>query len=164
MPGKSLRDVALGQLAGCEMGLTLESEEGEVPHLRWSQAPPLPWPRPGSADYLFPAYMRGSFFAGNPPRSVRRPPPAVFSVSLSTCLYHKKKVSTLLSKSLSLSHSSVLLLWKPKKCHYYEREFACWKPAAFQFKKPLPVSIFVPNVFDFVERPLDLRASHPAEI
>ena len=51
MPGKSLRDVALGQLAGCEMGgLTLESEEGEVPHLRWSQAPPLPWPRPGSAD------------------------------------------------------------------------------------------------------------------
>ena len=51
MPGKCLRDVALGQLAGCEMGLTLESEEGEVPHLRWSQAPPLPWPRPGSADY-----------------------------------------------------------------------------------------------------------------
>jgi len=40
----------VGQLAGCEMGLTLESEEGEVPHLRWSQAPPLPWPRPGSAD------------------------------------------------------------------------------------------------------------------
>ena len=26
------------------------NEEGEVPHLRWSQAPPLPWPRPGSAD------------------------------------------------------------------------------------------------------------------
>ena len=51
MPGKCLRDVALGQLAGCEMGLTLESEEGEVPHLRWSQAPPLPWPRPGSADF-----------------------------------------------------------------------------------------------------------------
>ena len=50
MPGKSLRDVALGQLAGCEMGLTLESEEGEIPHLRWSHAPPLPWPRPGSAD------------------------------------------------------------------------------------------------------------------
>ena len=50
MRGKCLRDVALGQLAGCEMGLTLESEEGEVPHLRWSQAPPLPWPRPGSAD------------------------------------------------------------------------------------------------------------------
>ena len=71
MPGKCLRDVALGQLpgcemgltleseegalgqlAGCEMGLTLESEEGEVPHLRWSQAPPLPWPRPGSADII----------------------------------------------------------------------------------------------------------------
>ena len=47
---KKLRDVALGQLAGCEMGLPLESEEGEVPHLRLSQAPPLPWPRPGSAD------------------------------------------------------------------------------------------------------------------
>ena len=51
MPGKCLRDMALGQLDGCEMGLTLESEEGEVPHLRWSQAPPLPWPRPGSADF-----------------------------------------------------------------------------------------------------------------
>ena len=50
MPGKCLRDMALGQLDGCEMGLTLESEEGEVPHLRWSQAPPLPWPRPGSGD------------------------------------------------------------------------------------------------------------------
>ena len=49
MPGKCLRDMALGQLDGCEMGLTLD-EEGEVPHLRWSQAPPLPWPRPGSAD------------------------------------------------------------------------------------------------------------------
>ena len=35
---------------GCKIGLTVESEEGEVPHLRWSQAPPLPWPRPGSAD------------------------------------------------------------------------------------------------------------------
>ena len=56
MPGKCLRDVALGQLPGCEMGLTLESEEGEVPHLRWSQAPPLPWPRPGSADILFILY------------------------------------------------------------------------------------------------------------
>ena len=51
MPGKCLCDVALRRLAGCEMGLTLESEEGEVPQLRWSQAPPLPWPRPGSADY-----------------------------------------------------------------------------------------------------------------
>ena len=38
-------------LDGCKIGLTVESEEGEVPHLRWSQAPPLPWPRPGSADY-----------------------------------------------------------------------------------------------------------------
>ena len=50
MPGKCLRDMAFGQLDGCEMGLTLESEEGEVleseegevPHLRWSQAPPRP--------------------------------------------------------------------------------------------------------------------------
>ena len=24
----------------------------KVPHLRWSQAPPLPWLRPGSADML----------------------------------------------------------------------------------------------------------------
>ena len=23
----------------------------KVPHLRWSQAPPLPWLRPGSADF-----------------------------------------------------------------------------------------------------------------
>ena len=81
MPGKCLRDVALGQLAGCEMGLTLESEEGalgqlagcemgltleseegEVPHLRWSQAPPLPWPRPGSADtYITICYIAYSF-------------------------------------------------------------------------------------------------------
>ena len=36
-------------LDGCKIGLTVESEEGEVPHLRWSQAPPLPWRRPGSA-------------------------------------------------------------------------------------------------------------------
>ena len=57
MPGKCLRDVALGQLAGCEMDLTLESEEGEVPHLRWSQAPPLPWPRPGSADIYIYIYI-----------------------------------------------------------------------------------------------------------
>ena len=25
---------------------------GKVPHLRWSQAPPRPWRRPGSADYI----------------------------------------------------------------------------------------------------------------
>ena len=30
MPGKCLRDVALRWLAGCEMGLTLESEEGAL--------------------------------------------------------------------------------------------------------------------------------------
>ena len=39
-------------LDGCKIGLTVESEEGEVPHLRWSQAPPLPWRRPGSADII----------------------------------------------------------------------------------------------------------------
>ena len=26
---------------------------GQVPHLRWSQAPPRPWRRPGSADFFF---------------------------------------------------------------------------------------------------------------
>ena len=30
LPGKCLRDVALRRLAGCEMGLTLESEEGAL--------------------------------------------------------------------------------------------------------------------------------------
>ena len=45
------RQKLLMWLDGCKIGLTVESEEGEVPHLRWSQAPPLPWPRPGSADY-----------------------------------------------------------------------------------------------------------------
>ena len=44
------RQKLLMWLDGCKMRLTVESEEGEVPHLRWSQAPPLPWPRPGSAD------------------------------------------------------------------------------------------------------------------
>ena len=45
------RQKLLMWLDGCKIGLTVESEEGEVPHLRWSQAPPLPWPRPGSADF-----------------------------------------------------------------------------------------------------------------
>ena len=58
MPGvpvgcKSGHKKRLMWLDGCKMGLTVESEEGEVPHLRWSQAPPLPWPRPGSADSMF---------------------------------------------------------------------------------------------------------------
>ena len=26
-------------------------QERQDPHLRWSQAPPRPWRRPGSADY-----------------------------------------------------------------------------------------------------------------
>ena len=52
-------------LDGCKIGLTVESEEGEVPHLRWSQAPPLPWPRPGSADINHPAIGIGAI--GVPP-------------------------------------------------------------------------------------------------
>ena len=62
MPSQRLKGLANGKLGGPEkplmcglgskIGLTVESEEGEVPHLRWSQAPPLPWPRPGSADYV----------------------------------------------------------------------------------------------------------------
>ena len=60
MPSQRFKGLANGKLRGPEkplmcglgskIGLTVESEEGEVPHLRWSQAPPLPWPRPGSAD------------------------------------------------------------------------------------------------------------------
>ena len=30
---------------------TCSGPTGQVPHLRWSQAPPRPWRRPGSADY-----------------------------------------------------------------------------------------------------------------
>ena len=62
MPSQRLKGLANGKLGGPEkplmcglgskIGLTVESEEGEVPHLRWSQAPPLPWPRPGSADLV----------------------------------------------------------------------------------------------------------------
>ena len=37
-----------GQTAG---GWSICSQEKPVPHLRWSQAPPLPWRRPGSADF-----------------------------------------------------------------------------------------------------------------
>ena len=50
MPSQRFKGfTVLKGLEGLER-LTVESEEGEVPHLRWSQAPPLPWPRPGSAD------------------------------------------------------------------------------------------------------------------
>ena len=51
------RQKLLMWLDGCKIGLTVESEEGEVPHLRWSQAPPLPWPRPGSADMYIIYYI-----------------------------------------------------------------------------------------------------------
>ena len=51
------RQKLLMWLDGCKIGLTVESEEGEVPHLRWSQAPPLPWPRPGSADIYIYIYI-----------------------------------------------------------------------------------------------------------
>ena len=69
MPSQRLKGLANGKLGGPEkplmcglgskIGLTVESEEGEVPHLRWSQAPPLPWPRPGSADI----YVAAMYFA-----------------------------------------------------------------------------------------------------
>ena len=62
MPSQRFKGLANGKLRGPEkalmcglgskIGLTVESEEGRVPHLRWSQAPPLPWPRPGSADNI----------------------------------------------------------------------------------------------------------------
>ena len=29
----------------------------QVPHLRWSQAPPLPWRRPGSADIFLLVFL-----------------------------------------------------------------------------------------------------------
>ena len=52
MPSQRFKGfTVLKGLEGLER-LTVESEEGEVPHLRWSQAPPLPWPRPGSADNM----------------------------------------------------------------------------------------------------------------
>ena len=67
MPSQRLKGLANGKLGGPEkplmcglgskIGLTVESEEGEVPHLRWSQAPPLPWPRPGSADIYMYIYV-----------------------------------------------------------------------------------------------------------
>ena len=41
------------QTAGCNAGtagLGAMAVTKQVPHLRWSQAPPLPWRRPGSAD------------------------------------------------------------------------------------------------------------------
>jgi len=31
-------------------GKVVASQQKQAPHLRWSQAPPLPWQRPGSAD------------------------------------------------------------------------------------------------------------------
>ena len=44
------------QTAGCNAGtagLGAMAVTKQVPHLRWSQAPPLPWRRPGSADFDF---------------------------------------------------------------------------------------------------------------
>ena len=65
------RQKLLMWLDGCKIGLTVESEEGEVPHLRWSQAPPRPWPRPGSADigtmsWLHPAEKGREMVCGHP--------------------------------------------------------------------------------------------------
>ena len=59
------RQKLLMWLDGCKIGLTVESEEGEVPHLRWSQAPPLPWPRPGSADIMTLVFFMGFGFAND---------------------------------------------------------------------------------------------------
>ena len=36
-------------------------QERQDPHLRWSQAPPRPWRRPGSADYTDTVYPFYSF-------------------------------------------------------------------------------------------------------
>ena len=33
-------------------GKVVASQQKQAPHLRWSQAPPLPWRRPGSADIV----------------------------------------------------------------------------------------------------------------
>ena len=35
----------------------------QVPHLRWSQAPPLPWRRPGPADYISSHTPRNRFLS-----------------------------------------------------------------------------------------------------
>ena len=41
-----------GELAGTSLDMVKAmAVTNQVPHLRWSQAPPLPWPRPGSADF-----------------------------------------------------------------------------------------------------------------
>ena len=49
MPGIFTR---CGLAAACWLrdGFNLGKRRRGGPHLRWSQAPPLPWPRPGSAD------------------------------------------------------------------------------------------------------------------
>ena len=40
-----------GELAGTSLDMVKAmAVTNQVLHLRWSQAPPLPWPRPGSAD------------------------------------------------------------------------------------------------------------------
>ena len=44
-------DCALGALSELAEGKVVASQQKQAPHLRWSQAPPLPWRRPGSADY-----------------------------------------------------------------------------------------------------------------
>jgi len=38
------------------------SQDKQVPHLRWSQAPPLPWERPGSADISLKLFCGNSLF------------------------------------------------------------------------------------------------------
>ena len=43
-------DCALGALSELAEGKVVASQQKQAPHLRWSQAPPRPWRRPGSAD------------------------------------------------------------------------------------------------------------------
>ena len=50
---------ALGALSELAEGKVVASQQKQAPHLRWSQAPPLPWRRPGSADiyYMYTIYI-----------------------------------------------------------------------------------------------------------
>ena len=42
-----------GELAGTSLDMVKAmAVTNQVPHLRWSQAPPLPWPRPGLGFYV----------------------------------------------------------------------------------------------------------------
>ena len=63
-----------GVVAAASNALTREGYvRGKVPHLRWSQAPPRPWRRPGSADNgtsFCGGYFGGTPILGSPPKLV----------------------------------------------------------------------------------------------